>query len=73
MGAGLGAVDRRGFLKGYLAAAGNAPILPADAAQRTALLDLFLVDKALYELSYELNNRPDWARIPLHGLAERLG
>jgi maltose alpha-D-glucosyltransferase / alpha-amylase len=61
------------FLKAYLAVAGGAPILPADPAQRAALLDLFLVDKALYELNYELNNRPEWARIPLHGLAEWLG
>ena len=36
------------------------------------LLDLFLIDKALYELNYELNNRPDWVRIPLRGLAELL-
>ncbi len=61
------------FLKGYLAVAGDAPFLPADPVQRAALLDLFLLVKALYELNYELNNRPDWARIPLHGLAEWLG
>jgi trehalose synthase-fused probable maltokinase len=61
------------FLKGYLAVAGAAPFLPADPVQRAALLDLFLLDKALYELNYELNNRPDWARIPLRGLAEWLG
>ena len=38
------------------------------------LLNAFLLDKALYELSYELNNRPAWVRIPLRGilaLAER--
>jgi trehalose synthase-fused probable maltokinase len=61
------------FLKGYLAVAGDASFLPADAAQRAALLDLFLLDKALYELNYELNNRPEWARIPLRGLSEWLG
>ena len=61
------------FLKGYLAVAGGAPFVPADPAQRAALLDLFLLDKALYELNYELNNRPEWARIPLRGLAEFLG
>jgi maltose alpha-D-glucosyltransferase/alpha-amylase len=60
------------FLKGYLAAAGHAPFLPVDPAQRAMLLDLFLLDKALYELNYELNNRPDWVRIPLKGLAELL-
>ena len=61
------------FLKGYLAAAGPAPFLPADAVQRASLLDLFLLDKALYELNYELNNRPEWARIPLRGLEDLLG
>jgi maltose alpha-D-glucosyltransferase / alpha-amylase len=58
------------FLKGYLAAAGSTPFLPADIEQRRALLDLFLLDKAFYELNYELNNRPDWVRIPLRGLSE---
>ncbi|HYT66954.1 MAG TPA: maltose alpha-D-glucosyltransferase [Vicinamibacterales bacterium] len=60
------------FLKGYLAAAGDAPLLPADRVQRGTLLDLYLIDKALYELNYELNNRPDWVRIPLRGLADLL-
>ena len=58
------------FLKGYLAAASDAPLLPSDRVQSAALLDLFLIDKALYELNYELNNRPDWTRIPLQGLAD---
>jgi trehalose synthase-fused probable maltokinase len=58
------------FLKGYLAVAEGAPFLPVDAVQRAALLDLYLVDKALYELNYELHNRPDWVRIPLRGLAD---
>jgi trehalose synthase-fused probable maltokinase len=58
------------FLKGYVAAAGTAPLLPSDPVQRTSLLNLFLIDKALYELQYEMNNRPDWVRIPLRGLME---
>ena len=61
------------FLRGYLAAAGTAPFLPADPVQRASLLRLFLIDKALYELKYELNNRPDWVRIPLRGLTELVG
>jgi len=60
------------FLRGYLAAAGSAQFLPVDPVRRARLLDLFLIDKALYELNYELNNRPDWARIPLRGLSELL-
>jgi maltose alpha-D-glucosyltransferase/alpha-amylase len=31
-------------------------------------LDAFLLQKAVYEVSYELNNRPDWVRIPLRGI-----
>jgi maltose alpha-D-glucosyltransferase/alpha-amylase len=61
------------FLRGYLATAGPASFIPDDPVQRAALLNLFLIDKALYELQYELNNRPDWARIPLRGLAELVG
>jgi predicted trehalose synthase len=34
------------------------------------LLDAYLIDKACYELSYELNNRPEWAGIPLSGLLQ---
>ena len=56
------------FLRGYFETAGDAPFLPADLAQRDALLRLFMLDKALYELNYELNNRPDWVRIPLWGI-----
>jgi predicted trehalose synthase len=37
------------------------------------LLDAHVLEKALYELCYELNNRPDWAIIPLRGLVEALG
>ena len=56
------------FLRGYFETAGEASFLPADFAQRDALLRLFMLDKALYELNYELNNRPDWVRIPLWGI-----
>ena len=61
------------FLTGYLSTAGAAPFVPSDSVQAAALLQLFVLDKALYELNYELNNRPDWARIPMRGLAELLG
>jgi maltose alpha-D-glucosyltransferase/alpha-amylase len=58
------------FVKGYLTAAGAAPFLPENPVQLASLLNLFPIDKALYELHYELNNRPDWVRIPLRGLTE---
>jgi trehalose synthase-fused probable maltokinase len=56
------------FLRAYRDAARGADLLPTDAVQIQALLDLFLCDKAVYELNYEMNNRPDWVDIPLRGL-----
>ncbi len=56
------------FLEGYLAAADEASFLPRNSQLRNRLLRLFIVDKALYELLYEANNRPDWIAIPLIGL-----
>jgi maltose alpha-D-glucosyltransferase/alpha-amylase len=56
------------FLRGYFGLAGNAQFVPRVPAQRDTLLRLFVIDKALYELNYELNNRPDWVRIPLRGV-----
>ncbi|CAN5691402.1 maltose alpha-D-glucosyltransferase [soil metagenome] len=56
------------FLRGYFSTAGNAVFIPQEATQRDELLRLFVLDKALYELNYELNNRPDWLRIPLAGI-----
>ena len=56
------------FLRGYLGTAGAALFVPTEPSQRDALLHLFMLDKALYELNYELNNRPDWVRIPLLGI-----
>jgi maltose alpha-D-glucosyltransferase / alpha-amylase len=61
------------FLKGYLGSIQAAAVLPAAPAQQRTLLDLFLLDKALYELQYELNNRPDWLRIPIRGMEDLLG
>jgi maltose alpha-D-glucosyltransferase/alpha-amylase len=60
------------FLRGYFATAGGALFVPADPAQRDGLLRLFVLDKALYELNYELNNRPEWVRIPLWGILDLL-
>jgi maltose alpha-D-glucosyltransferase / alpha-amylase len=60
------------FLRGYLSLAGGKAFVPAAPVQRASLLDLFLIQKALYELKYEMNNRPDWVRIPLRGLEDLL-
>ena len=61
------------FLKAYLETAGESPIIPNDRDELKALLEAFILDKAIYELGYELNNRPDWVMIPLHGIEQILG
>lgn len=60
------------FVKAYLEAAGDAPFLPKSHEELRVLLDTFLMEKAIYELGYELNHRPDWIRIPLMGVLELL-
>jgi maltose alpha-D-glucosyltransferase/alpha-amylase len=56
------------FLRAWRATTGNAAFAPSgDTALRT-LLDAYVIDKALYELVYELDNRPDWLRVPLGGI-----
>ncbi|MEJ1126015.1 maltose alpha-D-glucosyltransferase [Variovorax sp. CCNWLW225] len=64
---------RQAFMDGYSQAAGD-----GNAQIDTELLALFELEKALYELRYELNNRADWAQVPLNGVlallqAERPG
>jgi maltose alpha-D-glucosyltransferase/alpha-amylase len=61
------------YLSAYYSAAGAASFLPADDTSRQVLLDTFLLEKALYELRYELNNRPDWVAIPLGGILDLMG
>lgn len=56
------------FVDGYRAAAGAAPFVPAGDADFHTVLDAFLVEKAAYELRYELGHRPAWLRIPLRGM-----
>jgi predicted trehalose synthase len=58
------------FLKGYLPAVACASLLPQAPAELGILLDAYLLDKAIYEIGYELNNRPEWTQIPLKGLLE---
>jgi len=56
------------FLRAYRNTAQDARFLPSSDDGFQKLLAVFLLDKALYELSYELNNRPAWVRVPLLGL-----
>ncbi len=58
------------FLDGYreAIARGPADLLPSDGEAFAAALNLYMVEKALYETRYELDNRPDWLGIPLGAL-----
>jgi maltose alpha-D-glucosyltransferase / alpha-amylase len=60
------------FLEGYLPAAQEAELVPRERRALARLLRALLVEKAIYELSYELVHRPDWAGIPIRGLLELL-
>jgi len=61
------------FLHTYLTTAGNSRIMPASRDDLETSLNAHLLEKAVYELIYELNNRPDWVRIPLSGIAQLAG
>lgn len=58
----------RAFLEGYFKLAEGHPFLSSDVNERKLLFDVFVLEKALYEVAYELNNRPDWVGIPLRGI-----
>jgi maltokinase len=62
---------REAFLTGYFDAVDPGLLPPGEANART-LLTIFELEKAVYELRYELNNRPDWVRIPVAGIARLL-
>jgi maltose alpha-D-glucosyltransferase/alpha-amylase len=58
------------FLGSYLESAAGAGILPEKREELEALFDFLLLEKALYELGYEANNRPDWIEIPARGILD---
>ena len=60
------------FLDSYRQHVDGSANLPSDRAAADALLDLFLLQKAIYETGYELGNRPAWVGIPLAGILELL-
>jgi maltose alpha-D-glucosyltransferase/alpha-amylase len=62
----------KAFLDGYLATAIPGGVVADDTDEIRLLLDIHLLEKALYEVAYELNNRPDWVAIPLRGITRVL-
>jgi len=57
----------RSVLNAYYAHMTDPRLWPAERQQADALLDFFLLEKAFYEIEYELAHRPDWLRVPLAG------
>jgi maltose alpha-D-glucosyltransferase/alpha-amylase len=60
------------FLDEYMKTARGAEFLPPSREGIDSLLQLHFLEKAVYELGYELNNRPDWVAIPLEGISKSL-
>ncbi|MEY2429770.1 MAG: maltose alpha-D-glucosyltransferase / alpha-amylase [Verrucomicrobiota bacterium] len=58
------------YLRAYLAVLKNTDLLPAARTELEVLLDAHLLEKAIYEVGYELNNRPNWSKIPLRGILQ---
>lgn len=56
------------FIKGYFDKAGSGDFIPKDPEDFRILMHTFLLEKALSELTYEINNRPEWIIIPLRGI-----
>jgi predicted trehalose synthase len=62
---------RASFLEGYNETVDHGLLPPGQQASDT-LLSVFELEKAVYELRYELNNRPDWVAIPVAGILRLL-
>ncbi len=60
------------FLNAYRSALAGSALHPSDSAFESALLDLFVIQKAAYEIDYELAMRPTWTEIPIRGLLDVL-
>jgi len=58
------------FLTSYLDIVTDVGLVPEDKEQTIVLLDAYILDKAVYEIGYELNNRPDWVSVPLQGIIQ---
>jgi maltose alpha-D-glucosyltransferase/alpha-amylase len=60
------------YLRSYLELARSGKFLPQTDDELGLLLELYVLEKALYELGYEVNSRPDWVHIPLAGIVRLL-
>ena len=66
---------RASFMDGYRSVAkpGQAAFLPSTWEESLRVIHVYELDKALYELRYEMRNRPDWLSIPLQGILGLMG
>ena len=60
------------FLTAYLDIVTQVGLVPEHPEQLKVLLDAYILEKAVYEIGYELNNRPDWVKVPLQGIVQLL-
>ena len=60
------------FLQSYLNTTSGAKFIPKDSDDLQVMLEAYLLDKAVYEIGYELNNRPSWVLIPIRGIKDIL-
>jgi maltose alpha-D-glucosyltransferase/alpha-amylase len=63
-------IARDRFMTAYLRTSHEGTFLPPDRENLAVMLDVFEIDKALYELNYERGHRPQWVRIPLRGIEQ---
>ena len=61
------------FLAAYLKHVESSAIIPEDKEDISKLLSIYLLEKSVYEVGYEINNRPDWLAIPLKGILYEIG
>ncbi|MDB5492451.1 MAG: alpha amylase, catalytic subdomain [Micavibrio sp.] len=60
------------YLSGYLEVCAGTALLPEGLPEIRYLTEVFLLEKVLYEINYELSSRPDWVAIPLQGILDLL-
>jgi maltose alpha-D-glucosyltransferase/alpha-amylase len=61
------------YYRSYLHTTDGQAFMPQTREESHSLLNAFLLEKAVYELGYELNHRPRWVAIPLLGVLKLLG
>ena len=56
------------FMNGYMDTVDGVDFVPEDPEELRVILEVFILEKAVYEIGYEINNRPDWLKIPVNGI-----